>query len=107
LARHQGLTVEQRVKVERWAEGRLLVRAAVCRVHGMSPIAALRFNERLAVGALTFTDNFCFLRATLPLATLGEHDLVETIAYVAREACRLANPRVVEPSAAAFAGYED
>ena len=90
--------VEQRVKIERgraFANDWLVIRAAICAEPHIDPTTAMRFNARLALGALVMADGTCYMRATLPMDTLNLRDLDQTIECVARESARMRRPHIV------------
>jgi hypothetical protein len=101
--------IEQRVKIERgraFANDWLVIRGAICLAERIDPVDALKFNARLALGALVLDDGRCYLRVTLPMDSLQWRDLDQAIEHVAREAARLRRPRVSHgPSA--FKPFED
>jgi hypothetical protein len=96
---YEGRALTQRLKVECMAREWVLVLAAVCKADGINAASALRFNARLAIGALAIGGDTCYLRALLPLDTMDFRDLDRTIAFVARETARLRDPGFPSPEA--------
>lgn len=82
-----------RVADEPW----IFVEADVADTEAISPVAALRLNETIAVGALIHAGGRLILRHALRLDGLDPSTLVKTLTLVAHEAARLvarlASPR--------------
>ncbi|MCE9576375.1 MAG: hypothetical protein K8W52_24720 [Deltaproteobacteria bacterium] len=88
-----------RIAAEPW----LFVEADVADTEAISPLAALRLNDTIAVGALIHAGGRLTLRHALRQDGLDPSTLVRTLTLVAHEAARLAarlaTPRATHPAA--------
>ncbi len=91
-----------RIKIERvtaFEKPWVLVIGAICSDRQVDAMAALRYNARIAIGALVVEHERCYLRAALPLDELGAAALDRTVEFIAREALKLRREFVSDPEA--------
>lgn len=91
-----------RIKIERvtaFEQPWVLIIAAICNERQVDAMAALRYNSRIAVGALMVEHARCYLRAALPFEELSAAALDRTVEFIARESLKLRREFVSDPEA--------
>ncbi len=91
-----------RIKIERitaFEKPWVLVIAAICNEKQVDAMAALRYNARIAVGALVVEHERCYLRAALSLDEIDAAAVDRTVEFIARESLKLRREFVSDPEA--------